>query len=134
MEPAPEGGGNADLVVIEAPALARPQWSPPRKAGGTASSPGSPTPARTSRNGARLGRREERWSSAVHAGLIRHALEHWDEPGQGAYKGLAALNADPRSNRWRVDGSGVVGDIADDQALLEWAAGVRDALLTWDAT
>jgi len=33
-----------------------------------------------------------------------------------------------------VDGSGVVGDIADDQALLEWAAGVRDALLTWDAT
>lgn len=67
-------------------------------------------------------------------GLIRHALEHWDEPGQGAYKGLAALNADPRSNRWRVDGSGVVGDIADDQALLEWAAGVRDALLSWDAT
>ncbi|MBV9487345.1 MAG: hypothetical protein JO246_14965 [Frankiaceae bacterium] len=63
--------------------------------------------------------------------LLRNALEHWDDPTGSALTKLAAQGVDPKDNRWRSDGSGIVGGI-DDRELEAWARAVFDDIRTWD--
>lgn len=62
---------------------------------------------------------------------LRNALEHWDDPNGRAQTRLAAAGVDPLNNRWRPDGSGIVGDV-DDVDLEIWAAAVYDDVKAWD--
>lgn len=63
--------------------------------------------------------------------LLRNALEHWDQPAGWSMTELAAAGVDPKDNRWRHDGSGVVGGV-DDRELEEWAVAVYSDIKTWD--
>lgn len=63
--------------------------------------------------------------------LLRNALEHWDEPAGRSQTQLAAQDVDPETNRWRQDGSGVVGHV-DDRDLQAWARAVYEDVRTWD--
>ena len=63
--------------------------------------------------------------------LLRNALEHWDQPDGSSRAELTAAGVDPKDNRWRHDGSGIVGGV-DDSELDEWAATAYDDIKTWD--
>jgi hypothetical protein len=74
----------------------------------------------------------------VHEGLdrarvrqLRNALEHWDQDEGESIDALRRANVDPKNNRWRPDGSGIVGDV-DDRELELWARAVYDDINTWD--
>lgn len=74
----------------------------------------------------------------VHEGLdrervrqMRNALEHWDEDEGESIDALRQAKVDPKNNRWRPDGSGIVGDV-DDRDLEVWAKAVYDDITTWD--
>jgi hypothetical protein len=67
-----------------------------------------------------------------HLTLLRNALEHWEDENGHAQRGMAALGADANSNKWRVDGSGLLGDIVDDLAMRAWAQHVYDDLVDYD--
>jgi hypothetical protein len=62
---------------------------------------------------------------------LRNALEHWDEEEGESIAKLRAAKVDPKSNTWRRDGSGIVGDV-DDRDLGTWAKGVYDDIKRWD--
>ncbi len=90
MEPASEGGRN----WVVRPIVLRyrlPQWSPPRKAGGTR--PLSPDWQVRSqrRNGARLGRREELAGAVASAGAHEAAMEPASEGGRNVQAGPGDL-------------------------------------------
>lgn len=53
--------------------------------------------------------------------LLRNALEHWDRPDGEAMTEMRKRGLDPTSHQWGVDGSGVLGQLVEDDALLEWA-------------
>jgi hypothetical protein len=82
MEPAPEGGRDLALVSITA-ADALPQWSPPRRAGGTSPAPRRETSPRR-RNGARPGGREGPRSPAAAPPRAWAAMEPAPEGGRDA--------------------------------------------------
>lgn len=63
--------------------------------------------------------------------LLRNALEHWDQDQGESIDKLKAANVDPNNNRWRPDGSGVVGDV-DDRDLETWVQAIHDDIKTWD--
>jgi hypothetical protein len=62
--------------------------------------------------------------------LLRNALEHWDDPMGASMLKLAAAGVDPKDNRWREDGSGLLGGI-DDRDLVAWAKAVHDDICEW---
>lgn len=63
---------------------------------------------------------------------LRNALEHCDQAEGESIKKLQAANIDPKENRWRKDGSGIVGDM-DDRDLEAWAKAVHADIEAWDA-
>jgi len=63
--------------------------------------------------------------------LLRNALEHWDDPTGRSQTQLAEKGVDPENNRWRQDGSGIVGDV-DDRELEAWASAVYEDVRSWD--
>jgi hypothetical protein len=64
---------------------------------------------------------------------LRNALEHWDDEDGPAKRAMAALGADPTSHRWsQVNGGGRLGDLVEDEALLQWSRKVYDELLDFD--
>jgi hypothetical protein len=62
---------------------------------------------------------------------LRNALEHWDDEEGESIEKLRAAKVDPKNNRWRHDGSGVVGDV-DDRDLETWVKSVYDDIKDWD--
>jgi hypothetical protein len=62
---------------------------------------------------------------------LRNALEHWDQAEGESIEKLRAANVDPKHNRWRPDGSGIVGDL-DDRDLEAWAKAVLAEICLWD--
>lgn len=64
---------------------------------------------------------------------FRNALEHWDEDDGPGARAMAKLGVDPTSHTWsQSEGGGRLGDVVNDEDLLQWARAVYAELVDFD--